>query len=92
MTNFGLRTISTFCRLYGWQVFAPAGCPRSRFVIQRASEINQRRSRRKKLAKLKRKLEKATVSEKKEIVHKLRALTPGAEVIIANWGLDDRKT
>ena len=61
-------------------------------AIERMTEIRRRRSRRKKLTKLKRKLEKATVSEKKEIVHKLRAMTPGAEVIIANWGLDERKS
>lgn len=60
-------------------------------AIERATEIRRRRSRRKKIAKLKKKVEKATVSERKEIATKLRSLTPGAAVIIANWGLDERK-
>lgn len=58
---------------------------------ERVTEIRRRRSRRKKLAKLKKKLDKATVSERKEIAGRLRRMTPGAEVIIANWGLDERK-
>ncbi|RIK81315.1 MAG: hypothetical protein DCC68_09005 [Planctomycetota bacterium] len=58
---------------------------------ERVTEIRRRRSRRKKIDKLKKKLEKATVSERKEIATKLRSLTPGASVIIANWGLDERK-
>jgi hypothetical protein len=41
--------------------------------------------------KFKRKLEKATVSERKDMANKLRSLTPGAEVIIASWGLEERK-
>jgi hypothetical protein len=64
---------------------------RNRVAIERMTEIKRRRARRKKLAKLRKKLEKATVSERKEIAGKLRSLTPGAEVIIANWGLEERK-
>jgi hypothetical protein len=30
---------------------------------------------------------KATISEKGEIARKLREMTPGAEVLIADWGL-----
>ncbi len=59
---------------------------------ERVTEIRRRRSRRKKLVKLKKKLDKATVSERKEIAGRLRSMTPGAEVIIANWGLIERKT
>jgi hypothetical protein len=59
---------------------------------ERVIEIRRRRTRRKKLAKLKKKLDKATVSERKEIAARLRKMTPGAEVIIANWGLIERKT
>jgi uncharacterized protein with von Willebrand factor type A (vWA) domain len=59
---------------------------------ERVTEIRRRRTRRKKLAKLKKKLDKATVSERKEIATRLRSMTPGAEVIIANWGLIERKT
>jgi len=54
---------------------------------ERRSEINRRRRRRKKVAILKRKLAKATVSEKTEIARKLHGLTPGAEVIIESWEL-----
>jgi hypothetical protein len=58
---------------------------------ERVTEIRRRRSRRKKIAKLKKKVEKATVSERKEIATKLRSMTSGAAVIIANWGLEERK-
>jgi hypothetical protein len=37
--------------------------------------------------RLKKRLAKATKSEKVEIARKLREITPGAEVLIANWGL-----
>jgi hypothetical protein len=60
-------------------------------AIERHKEIRRRRHRRAKVAKFKRKLEKATVSERKDMAHKLRALTPGAEVIISSWGLEERK-
>ena len=60
-------------------------------AVERASEIRRRRSRRKKIAKLKRKLEKSNVSERKEMATKLREMTPGAEVIIRAWGLEERK-
>jgi hypothetical protein len=80
---------------------SPAGCAdeaiapihrRSRPVgmSQRKREINQRRHRRKKLTKFEQKLAKATVSERKVMAQKLRALTPGAERIITNWGLEER--
>jgi hypothetical protein len=58
---------------------------------ERVTEIRRRRSRRKKLAKLKKKLDSATVSERKEIASRLRKMTPGAAVVIANWGLEERK-
>jgi hypothetical protein len=38
---------------------------------------------------LKKRLEKATVSERGEIVRKLRALTPGADTIISQWELTE---
>ena len=40
-----------------------------------------------KVTKLKGRLEKATQSEKGEIARKLREMTPGAEVLIADWKL-----
>ena len=59
-------------------------------AIERMREIRRRRSRRKKLAILKRKASKANTSEKTAIAAKLRKLTPGADVIIANLGLEAR--
>lgn len=38
---------------------------------------------------LKKRLEKGTVSQKEEIIRKVRLLTPGADVVIANWGLNE---
>ena len=60
--------------------------------IERHRELRRRRARRQKLAKYKKRLEKATVSEKKVMAHKLREMTPGAEVIIAAWTLEKRDT
>lgn len=37
------------------------------------------------------KAQKASAAEKQELVRKLRRLTPGAEVIIANAGLEATK-
>ena len=59
-------------------------------AIERMREIRRRRSRRKKLGILKRKAMKANASEKTAIAAKLRKLTPGADVIIANLGLEAR--
>jgi hypothetical protein len=58
-------------------------------ISDRHQEIGRRRRRRKKLVKLKSRLKKATASEKALIVAKLRRMTSGAEVIIANWGLQE---
>jgi len=35
-------------------------------------------------------VEKATVSERSVIAEKIRNLTPGGEVIVRNWGLEER--
>lgn len=59
-------------------------------ISDRAQEIKRRRHRRQKLAKYKARLKKATASEKAMIAEKLRQMTPGAEVIIANWGLEKK--
>jgi len=59
-------------------------------ISDRAQEIKRRRHRKKKLAKLATKLKKANASERLAITHKLRAMTPGAEVIIKNWDLAER--
>jgi hypothetical protein len=57
-------------------------------IIERHKELGRRRKRRKKLAGLKRRLVKASASEKTLIAAKVRKMTPGAEVIIAAWGLE----
>lgn len=60
-------------------------------ISERGKEIKRRRHRRKKLEHFAKKLKKATVSEKGVMAAKLRNLTDGAEVIIANWQLEERK-
>jgi hypothetical protein len=59
-------------------------------ISERGKEIKRRRHRRKKLAQLTRKLEKATVSEKAAIADKIRSLTPGGEAVLDNLGFDER--
>jgi hypothetical protein len=59
-------------------------------ISERHKEIKRRRHRRKKVTALKARLAKATVSEKHVIADKLRQLTPGAEKIIATWGMEER--
>ncbi len=56
---------------------------------ERQKEIRRRRKRRAKITQLKEKLPKATPSEKQEIIRKLREMTPGSEVLIGAWGLDE---
>lgn len=58
--------------------------------IERMREIRRRRTRRKKMDILKRKSAKANASEKLVIANKIRRLTPGAEVVISNLGLEVR--
>ncbi|HEY1601587.1 MAG TPA: DUF6800 family protein [Pirellulales bacterium] len=56
-------------------------------ISERGKEIKRRRHRRKKLNLLAKKLKTAKVSERPVIAEKLRRLTPGADVVIANWQL-----
>ena len=58
---------------------------------ERKKELKRRRHRRKKVSIFARKLEKATVSERGFIAEKLRALTPGGEVIVARWDLEKKR-
>jgi len=60
-------------------------------ISDRKQEIKRRRHRKKKLGLWKRKLAKATGSEKAILAAKIRLLTPGCEVIIAAWQLEERK-
>ncbi|MGD9636296.1 MAG: DUF6800 family protein [Pirellulales bacterium] len=56
-------------------------------LSERKSELRRRQKRRQQVARLKKRLGKATKSEKGEIARKLRSMTPGAEVLIADWSL-----
>jgi len=58
-------------------------------ISERGKEIKRRRHRRQKLAQLRKRLDKATVSEKQEIVRKIRELSPGADRIIEEWELQE---
>ena len=60
-------------------------------IVERQKELRRRRKRKQKLNILKRKAAKATPSEKTVIANKIRNMTPGAEVIIATMGLEERK-
>ena len=59
-------------------------------ICERKKELKRRRHRQEKMSQLARKLKKATVSERAIIAEKIRKLTPGGEVILANWGLGER--
>jgi hypothetical protein len=56
---------------------------------ERRKEIKRRRHRRAKVVHYQNKLKKATASEKIHIAEKLRALTPGAPVLIERLGLGE---
>ncbi len=56
---------------------------------ERSRELRRRRKRREKVAHLKKRVTAAAASEKQEIVRKLREMTPGAEVIISKWELQE---
>ena len=55
--------------------------------IERMRELRRRRHRRHKLIKLNHKFRKSNAAEHAAIAEKIRRLTPGAEVIIQNWGI-----
>ena len=57
---------------------------------ERSRELKRRRHRKKKLGQLKRKVEKASASEKAHVANKIRRLTTGAEVIITRWELESK--
>ncbi len=59
-------------------------------ISERKKELKRRRHRRQKLARLEKRLAKATVSEKSVIVEKVRNLTPGSEDVLNNWNLSSR--
>jgi hypothetical protein len=57
---------------------------------ERRKEIKRRRHRKVKVGKLTKRAQKATVSEKSHIAEKIRRLTPGAEALIGQLGLEKR--
>ncbi len=57
---------------------------------ERKKELRRRRHRRKKVSQFSRKLAKATVSERAAIADKLRALSPGGQVVIDAWEIEKR--
>lgn len=57
---------------------------------ERRRELTRRRKRAKKIAHLKKKLPKASVSEKQAIAARVRKMTPGAEQIITQLALEER--
>lgn len=57
---------------------------------ERRRELKRRRHRKIKIAQLKRRAAKASVSEKAVIANKIRQMTPGSETIIAKLGLEER--
>ena len=61
-------------------------------ISDRMQEIKRRRHRRKKIQVFKRRLKKATASERALFVEKIRKMTPGCDVVIANLGLAERKS
>jgi hypothetical protein len=60
-------------------------------LSERKQELKRRRHRKKKLKVFARKMVKATVSEKTVLAEKIRSLTPGCEVLIANWDLEKKR-
>jgi hypothetical protein len=54
---------------------------------ERGRELRRRRKRHEKVQRLQKRLVTASSSEKQEIARKLREMTPGAEVIISKWEL-----
>lgn len=60
-------------------------------ISERKKELKRRRHRRKKVDALKRRVSKATTSEKAHIASKVRKMTIGAEGIIAGMGLEERQ-
>jgi len=57
---------------------------------ERRKELKRRRHRKKKFQHWKAKLPNASPAERAAIADKLRMLTPGAEQVIRDWGLEDQ--
>ncbi len=57
-------------------------------ISERQKEIRRRRKRRVNYAAMKTKLDKADAAVKAKMCEKLRKMTPGADGLIKNWGLE----
>ena len=57
---------------------------------ERQRELRRRRKRKQKVNLLRERAKKASASEKAEIANKLRAMTPGADVLIEAMELEPR--
>ena len=57
---------------------------------ERQKELRRRRHRKVKMTHIKRRVEKASVSEKAHLASKIRNMTPGAEEIIERLSLEER--
>jgi hypothetical protein len=103
LTISGLRDKKTDSEQPQWDrlgraAVRPEPCPVLRFLpgvfrvscSERRKEIRRRRHRRKKVDMFKKRLGNATVSEKQHIADKLRQLTPGAELVVQHWALEER--
>ena len=58
--------------------------------IERHRELRRRRRRQKKLDIYARRAKSASPAEKASLAHKIRSLTPGAEIVIERLGLSDQ--
>jgi hypothetical protein len=71
-------------------MFATRGGKTSVGSIERRKELKRRRHRRVKVAQLKRRVGKATASEKAVIAEKIRRLSPGGAAIVTHLGLEEK--
>jgi hypothetical protein len=55
---------------------------------ERTKEIKRRRHRKVKVGKLKRQYDAEDASGKQVVIEKLTRLTPGADDVLANWGVE----
>jgi hypothetical protein len=71
-------------------MFATRGGKTSVGSIERRKELKRRRHRRVKVTQLKRRVGKATTSEKAAIAEKIRRLSPGGDTIVTQLGLEEK--
>ncbi|HBT76961.1 MAG TPA: hypothetical protein DEB39_08550 [Planctomycetaceae bacterium] len=57
-------------------------------INERKKELRRRRKRRENYAEMKSKLAKADAGTREKFAEKLRKMTPAADALIVEWGLD----